>query len=100
MSSSSYRVYLGFAERWTETGGCVRAILAATGGASRYQRVSPRPGFAEVLVGRSSLSSGSLSRREVDEARPRILGGLVDGRLAGSKTAFPIVSLPLPRVGV
>jgi len=71
----SHRVYVGFAERWTETGGYLRGILAPPAELAAYLSEFAELGVGEVLVTPIALErtgfDGFFERFE-REVRPRL----------------------------
>ncbi len=72
--SISHRVYLGFAPKWTDTGGYVEGILAPPAELADYLNRFAAIGVQEVLI--SPLGSGPLARfldRFEAEVRPKLV---------------------------
>jgi probable F420-dependent oxidoreductase len=71
----SHRVYLGFAERWTETGGYIEGILAPPEALADYLNQYAQLGIEELLITPIAADKETLGRfldRFDREVRPRI----------------------------
>jgi len=76
----SHRVYLGFAERWTETGGYIEGILTPPEQMADYLSRYAKLGIEELLIAPIAADQETLQRfldRFGSEVRPR-LGNLVN----------------------
>jgi probable F420-dependent oxidoreductase len=71
----SHRVYMGFAERWTETGGYIEGVLAPPEQMIDYLNQYAQLGIEELLIAPITPDQESLARfldRFAKEVRPRL----------------------------
>ena len=72
----SHRVYIGFADRWTETGGYVEGILAPPENLADYLRQYAELGIEELLITPLAADKDTLAGfldRFAREVRPRLI---------------------------